>query len=87
MPMRSPAAAQSGALLDWNRFSSDTMVQFVKMQADLLRERCPKTPVTVTMRAFLRKFDHVDMAEVVDFVSIERQRRREGENFRTGCDN
>jgi beta-galactosidase len=71
MPMRSPAPHNPALLLDWNRFSSDTMVQFVKMQADILREHSPKHPVTVTMRAFLRKFDHYDMADAVDFVSIE----------------
>jgi beta-galactosidase len=69
--MRTTAPHNPALLLDWNRFSSDTMVQFVRMQADILRERCPKHPVTVTMRAFLRKYDHFDMAEVVDFVSIE----------------
>ncbi len=70
MPMRAPAPHNPALLLDWNRFSSDTMVQFVKMQAEILREHCPQ-PVTVTMRAFLRKFDHFDMAEAVDFVSLE----------------
>lgn len=71
MPMYAPAPHNPSLLLDWNRFCSDTMVQFIKMQADLLRERCPKIPVTVTMRAFLRKYDHFDMADVVDFVSVE----------------
>jgi beta-galactosidase len=71
MPMHTPAPHNPALLLDWNRFSSDTIVQFVKMQANLLRERCPQLPVTVTMRAFLRKFDHFDMADAVDFVSIE----------------
>jgi beta-galactosidase len=71
MPMYAPAMHNPALLLDWNRFSSDTMVQFVKMQADLLHEKCPKHPVTVTMRAFLRQYDHFDMADVVDFVSIE----------------
>ena len=70
MPMRTPAPHNPALLLDWNRFSSDTMVQFVKMQAEIIRERCSQ-PVTVTMRAFLRKYDHFDMAEAVDFVSIE----------------
>jgi len=70
MPMRAPAAHNPALLLDWNRFSSDTMVQFVKMQAEILREHGSQ-PVTVTMRAFLRKFDHFDMAEAVDFVSVE----------------
>jgi beta-galactosidase len=84
MPMHAPAPHNPALLLDWNRFSSDTMVQFVKMQADLLHERCPKHPVTVTMRALLRKFDHFDMADVVDFVSIESNVVREGQNRRTG---
>lgn len=70
MPMRAPAPHNPALLLDWNRFSSDTMVQFVRMQAEILREYC-RHPVTVTMRAFLRKYDHFDMAEAVDFVSIE----------------
>jgi beta-galactosidase len=71
MPMHAPAMHNPALLLDWNRFSSDTMVQFVKMQADILHERFPNIPVTVTMRAFLRQYDHFDMAGVVDFVSIE----------------
>jgi len=71
MPMYSPGMHNPALLLDWNRFSSDTMVQFVKMQADLLHKLCPKLPVTVTMRGFLRGFDHFDMAGVVDFVSVE----------------
>ena len=71
MPMHTPAKHNPALLLDWNRFSSDTMVQFVKMQADLLRELCPQHPVTATLRAFVRKFDHFDMADAVDFVSIE----------------
>lgn len=70
MPMYAPAQHAPALLLDWNRFSSDTMVQFVKMQADILREHSTQ-PVTVTMRGFFRKFDHFDMAEAVDFVSIE----------------
>ena len=71
MPMHAPGMHNPALLLDWNRFSSDTMVQFVKMQADILHKHCPKLPVTVTMRGFLREFDHFDMAGVVDFVSIE----------------
>ncbi len=42
MPMYAPEMHNPALLLDWNRFSSDTMVQFVKMQADLLHERCPQ---------------------------------------------
>ena len=86
MPMRSPAPHNPALLLDWNRFSSDTMVQFVKMQADILREHSPNHPVTVTMRAFLRKFDHFDMAEVVDFVSIESNAVVKAKTSELACD-
>jgi beta-galactosidase len=86
MPMHAPGAHSPALLLDWNRFSSDTMVQFVKMQADILHERCPKHPVTVTMRAFLRKFDHFDMADVADFVSIESNVVVKAETAELACD-
>ncbi len=56
MPMYAPALHNPALLLDWNRFSSDTIVQYVRMQADILRELCPQHPVTVTMRAFVRKY-------------------------------
>ena len=71
MPMYSPVMHNPALALDWSRFSSDTMVQYIRMQADILRKRCPAHPLTVTMRAFTRKYDHFDMAETVDFVSIE----------------
>lgn len=71
MPMYSPVMHNPALLLDWNRFSSDTMVQYIRMQSDILRERCPQHKLTATMRAFVRKYDHFDLAEVVDFVSIE----------------
>ncbi|HEY1719068.1 MAG TPA: beta-galactosidase [Verrucomicrobiae bacterium] len=86
MPMRSPAPHNPALLLDWNRFSSDTMVQFIKMQADLLRELSPNHPVTVTMRAFLRKYDHFDMADVVDFVSIESNAVVKAKTSELACD-
>src|SRR6202012_2784536 len=70
MPKFAPVMHNPALALDWNRFSSDTMVQYMRMQADILRERCPQHPVTATMRAFVRKFDHFDLAEAVDFVSI-----------------
>jgi len=86
MPMYAPAMHNPALLLDWNRFSSDTMVQFVKMQADLLHERCPQHPVTVTMRSFLRQYDHFDMADVVDFVSIESDVVMKAKTAELACD-
>ena len=86
MPMYAPAMHNPALLLDWNRFSSDTMVQFVKMQADLLHENCPQHPVTVTMRAFLRQYDHFDMADAVDFVSIESNVVMKAKTAELACD-
>jgi beta-galactosidase len=71
MPMRAPASHNPALVLDWNRFCSDTIVQFVRMQADVLREITPDRPVTTNLRALRHRFDHFDLAEAIDFVSIE----------------
>lgn len=71
MPRRAPTRHNPALLLDWNRFCSDTLVQFIKMQADVLHELCPAHSVTTNLRALRRRFDHFDMAEVVDFVSVD----------------
>jgi len=71
MPMAAPTVHNPALVLDWCRFCSDTIVQFVKMQADILHEATPKCPVTTNLRPLLHRFDHFDLAEVIDFVSIE----------------
>jgi beta-galactosidase len=71
MPMVAPTIHNPALLLNWCRFCSDTIVQFVKMQADILHELTPKCPVTTNLRPLLHRFDHFDLAEVIDFVSIE----------------
>ena len=71
MPMAAPTQHNPALVLDWNRFCSDTIVQFVKMQADILAELTPDLPVTTNLRALRHRFDHFDLAEQLDFVSIE----------------
>jgi len=71
MPMSAPTVHNPALLLDWCRFCSDTIVQFVKMQADLLHEITPNCPVTTNLRPLLHRFDHFDLSEIIDFVSIE----------------
>ncbi len=71
MPMMAPAAHNPALVLDWCRFCSQTIVAFVKMQADLLHELTPNCPVTTNLRPLLHRFDHFDLAEAIDFVSIE----------------
>ncbi len=71
MPMVAPTIHNPALVLNWNRFCSDTIVQFVKMQADVLHEITPDRPVTTNLRALRHRFDHFDLAEQLDFVSIE----------------
>jgi beta-galactosidase len=71
MPMKAPTTHNPALVLNWCRFCSDTIVQFVKMQADVLKELSPDRPVTTNLRPLLHRFDHFDLAEVIDFVSIE----------------
>jgi beta-galactosidase len=71
MPMAAPTVHNPALVLDWNRFCSDTIVQFVGMQAEILRKLTPGRPITTNLRAMRHRFDHFDLANVLDFVSIE----------------
>ena len=86
MPMRAPTTHNPALLLDWNRFCSDTIIAFARMQAEILREICPDHPVTVNLRALTRKFDHFDMANVVDFVSVESNAAIKTKSAELACD-
>lgn len=70
MPMRAPTHHNPALVLDWKRFSSDTCVAYVAMQAELLRSLTPNIPITTNLKAFRHKFDLYDMAEKLDFVSL-----------------
>jgi beta-galactosidase len=71
MPMRAPTVHNPALMLDWMRFSSDTIVAYIKMQADILHEATPDIPITTNLRTLTRHFDHFDMADVLDFVSLD----------------
>ena len=86
MPMHAPTVHNPALLLDWNRFCSDTIIAFARMQADVLHEICPDHPVTVNLRALHRKFDHFDMAAAVDFVSIESNAAIKTKSSELACD-
>jgi beta-galactosidase len=86
MPMYAPTAHNPALVLDWARFSSDTIVAFVKMQADVLHECTPDLPITTNLRALLRRFDHFDIAKVLDFVSIESNAAIKSKAAELACD-
>ena len=71
MPMNAPTVHNPALVLDWMRFSSDTCVAYIRCQAAILRELTPSIPVTTNLRALTRHFDHFDMADVLDFVSVD----------------
>ena len=86
MPMAAPAVHNPALVLDWNRFCSDTIVQFIRMQADVVRAVTPNCPVTTNLRALKHKFDHFDMAEALDFVSIESTAAIKSRSAELGCE-
>src|ERR1041385_5159885 len=86
MPMYAPTAHNPALLLDWARFSSDTIVAFVRMQAEVLRELTPDIPLTTNLRALNRRFDHFDVAKVLDFVSIESNAAIKSRAAELACD-
>lgn len=86
MPLHAPTVHNPALVTDWRRFSSDTCVAFIKMQADLLHELTPKIPVTTTFRGLARKFDHFDMAAVLDFISIDSNATVKSKSSENACD-
>ncbi|TAL05449.1 MAG: beta-galactosidase [Verrucomicrobia bacterium] len=86
MPMKAPTAHNPALELDWCRFCSDTIVQFVRMQADILHELSPKRPVTTNLRPLIHRFDHFDLAEALDFISIESAAAIRAKSSETACE-
>jgi beta-galactosidase len=86
MPMHSPYEHNPALVVDWHRFSSDTLVAYARMQAELLREMTPDIPVTHNLRALSRSFDHFDMAEVLDFVSLDSNAAIHSRSSELACD-
>jgi beta-galactosidase len=85
MPMAAPTAHNPALVVDWCRFCSDTIVQFIKMQADILHELTPH-PVTTNLRPLVHRFDHFDLADVIDFVSIESTAALKAKSSELACE-
>jgi beta-galactosidase len=86
MPRAAPAAHNPALIIDWMRFCSDTIVAYARMQANLLRELTPNIPVTQNLRALTRTFDHFDMAEVIDFVSLDSNAAIKSKSSELACE-
>jgi len=71
MPMAAPTSHNPALVLDWIRFSSDTIAAYIQMQVELLHQLTPGKPVTTNIRVLSRQYDHFDLAEKLDFVSMD----------------
>src|SRR6185295_9249109 len=58
----------------------------IKMQTDVLHEETPGMPVTTNLRALTRKFDHFDMADVLDFISIDSNATIHSKSAENACE-
>jgi beta-galactosidase len=85
MPMAAPTVHNPALMVDWMRFSSDTLVAFAKMQVDLLHELSPGIPVTHNFRALSRNYDHFDVAESLDFVGVDSQATVKARSSENAC--
>jgi beta-galactosidase len=86
MPLKAPTEHNPALVSDWRRFSSDTIVAFVRMQAELLHEATPGMPVTSNLRPFANNYDYFDVAEALDFVSIRSTAAIKMKFSETACD-
>ena len=56
-------------ILDWRRFCSDLIVDFHKLQADILRAAAPEKFITHNMMGFADKVNYYDLGNDLDFAS------------------
>ncbi len=68
-PLPTPNSHNPSLLLDWKRFCSDLIVDFQKLQVDILREVCPNHFITHNFMGLFDKTDYFNLAKDLDFIS------------------
>jgi beta-galactosidase len=61
--------ANPSHLLDWARFSSDQVVEFCRVQTDILRALCPGKAVAHNFMGYYSEFDHFKVGALLDISS------------------
>jgi beta-galactosidase len=69
LPNLTPAEASPTHWLDFRRYSSDQVVAFNKVQADILRSITPNVPIATNYMAGMTAFDHFRLGANLDFAS------------------
>lgn len=68
-PMITPNSHNPSLLLDWKRFHSDLITEFMQFQVDILREICPNHFITHNLMGFFNLVDYFKLSQNLDFVS------------------
>lgn len=68
-PRKTPTAHNPSLLLDWKRFTSDLVIDFQKMQIEIIRKIAPHQKITHNLMGFYDKTDYFKLAADLDFAS------------------
>lgn len=68
-PRRAPGPVNPTMLLDFERFSSDALLELFRIEVDILREVTPGIPVTTNFMSMFRDLDYWDFADAEDIVT------------------
>lgn len=68
-PRKAPGPINPTQLLDFERFSSDAMLELFQIEIDVLREVTPDIAVTTNFMSMFRDLDYWDFAAVEDIVT------------------
>jgi beta-galactosidase len=68
-PMLTVAPANPSHVLDWYRFSSDSVVAYQQLQIDILRQHCSGQFITTNFMGTFPDLDAYRMAAALDFIS------------------
>jgi beta-galactosidase len=69
VPKQTPTVHNPSLLLDFKRFCSDLVIDFHKMQVDIIRHIAPHQQITHNLMGFYDKTDYFKMAADLDFAS------------------
>ncbi|MBQ0167157.1 MAG: beta-galactosidase [Treponema sp.] len=67
-PLKTLTGENPSTMLDWKRFHSDLIVDFLTMQVNILREKCPNQFVTHNYMGFSNCVDYYKLSKPLDFV-------------------
>lgn len=70
-PRATPTFPNPGQLLDFERFSSDALLECLRVEAAILRRTTPDIPITTNFMEWFKPLDYARWALELDFTSID----------------